>query len=138
MKYISLFLATIISFNSFAQCPKPVQYVEKGNTVNCTGFLFSPEKELELRIKNEEYKLLMEQTNLYIQQLEFYKKEVETREKIIKIQEDKVELWKNSADNYSTKYLELKDKQQREEYYLFASGIGVTLMTALALSQLTK
>jgi len=127
----------LFAIPALAECPKPVQYYDKGQSVNCSGYLFSPEKELQLRLRNEEYKLLVEQTKLYIQQLEFYKKEVEALEKISKKQEEKVELWKTSSETNLNKYLELKEKEQQQEYIIFIAGIGTTLLTALSISQLT-
>jgi response regulator RpfG family c-di-GMP phosphodiesterase len=54
----NLFAAAFIfftSFQSFADCAKPVTSLKEGTTAPCTGYLFSPEKELEVRLKVSTY-----------------------------------------------------------------------------------
>lgn len=138
MKILASILIALLPLQTLAECVKPVQYLQSGDRATCTGYLFSPAKELELRIKNEEYKLLTEQTRLYIQQLEFYKKELEVNDKLIKKQEEKTELWRTATETYSDKYLQLKEKQQSQEYYFFGAGVLATLLTTLSVAQLTK
>lgn len=41
----------LYSFPGYAKCGKAVQFVEAGKPAPCSGFLFSPEKEQEVRIK---------------------------------------------------------------------------------------
>jgi len=48
-------LVILLSFNiAYADCP-PVKRIEKGQISECTGYIFSPEKELEVRIRYEQY-----------------------------------------------------------------------------------
>jgi len=56
----------LLSNVAFATCDKPVTYLGQGSTSPCSGFLFSPEKELEVRIlvetlkKDQEIKTILE------------------------------------------------------------------------------
>jgi hypothetical protein len=53
---LSLFLSIVLySGYSFAACPKPVTYLTEGQTTQCSGYLFTPDKELEVRTKLVEY-----------------------------------------------------------------------------------
>lgn len=53
-------IISLIIFISSAVCDKPVAYLQKQEKAPCTGYLFSPEKEQELRLTNERQKLLLE------------------------------------------------------------------------------
>ncbi|PCI45898.1 MAG: hypothetical protein COB41_00480 [Proteobacteria bacterium] len=59
-KILSFILCIFLSVPAFGKCDKPVSYLSKGSTVSCTGYLFSPEKELEVRLKVEKYNFLEE------------------------------------------------------------------------------
>lgn len=54
MKRIALAIL-FLSTQSFAVCTKPVTLLEEGAKTECTGYLFTPEKELEVRIKVANY-----------------------------------------------------------------------------------
>lgn len=55
-KAISLILSLFLYLEySFAACDKPVNYLQEGTTTPCSGYLFTPEKELEVRIKIANY-----------------------------------------------------------------------------------
>jgi hypothetical protein len=54
MKYFAAFLMFTSSL-AHAGCPTPVSYLTEGSKASCNGYLFSPEKELEVRTKLEHY-----------------------------------------------------------------------------------
>lgn len=57
-------LALLITFSSSAySCEKDVTYLEKGTATPCEGYLFSPDKEKEVRYKVESYKYVNEFAN---------------------------------------------------------------------------
>lgn len=53
---VVLFILLYVSSSIATTCPQPVSYLKEGTTVPCTGYLFDPEKEQEVRIKLEELK----------------------------------------------------------------------------------
>lgn len=60
-KSLSLFLSIFLYLQySFGDCSKPVQYLTEGKPAPCTGYLFSPEKEKEVRQKVEDHSRLLE------------------------------------------------------------------------------
>lgn len=59
----TLILSLLIFNLTWAACNKPVTYLTEGSTTLCTGYLFSPEKELEVRIKVENFDNIMEIKN---------------------------------------------------------------------------
>lgn len=52
---ISLLLITNLTW---AECSKPVTYLTEGSTTSCSGYLFTPDKELEVRTKVLQYDTL--------------------------------------------------------------------------------
>lgn len=62
-KFLLVFIL-IIAQIGYASCPKNVVYLKQKEPAPCTGFLFSPEKEQELRLHNEERKLLLQINHL--------------------------------------------------------------------------
>lgn len=58
-KIISLILSIqIYSGYTFAECSKPVTYLQEGTPAICSGYLFTPEKELDVRLKITNYEKL--------------------------------------------------------------------------------
>lgn len=50
MKSLSLFISLIfVAQVSFAKCEQPVTYLMEGSKTSCNGYLFTPEKEMEVR-----------------------------------------------------------------------------------------
>jgi len=47
----------LFSINSWGACDKPVSAINEGEPAKCTGFLFTPEKELDVRLKISSYEL---------------------------------------------------------------------------------
>jgi len=59
-KIISLILSILLySQFTFADCLKPITYLETGATTQCSGFLFTKEAELENREKLVQYDYLV-------------------------------------------------------------------------------
>lgn len=138
-KIISLVLSSVVTCNAFAtECPKPVQYVLENEKVNCTGYLFSPTKEAEIRLKNEDYKTLLEQTKLYLEQIDNLKQQVATVEKIAEKEKQKAELWRTSAEQTTEKYISLQERTDVRDYVFLLSGIGLTVLAAWSLGQVNN
>lgn len=139
MKAIALILVSCIMTGPvLAQCPKPVIHLEKGEQAPCSGYLFSPQKELELRIKNEEYKVLLEQSKIYIQQTELYRKELEVTEQIINKEQAKTEVWRKAAEDSTARYIKLEEARTTRDWIFLVSGIGLTVLSGWAIGQAAK
>lgn len=130
-------ISYLISFQALA-CPQPVTPLKKGEQAPCTGFLFSPEKELELRIRNEEYKLLLEQSNLYLQQKELFVKELATTEKIAEKEREKAEIWRKLAEESSLKYIESEEDRGFRDWLFLIAGVGLTVAAGYAVGAASK
>lgn len=138
-KVISLILGSVVTCNALAiECPKPVQYVLENEKVNCTGYLFSPAKEAEMRLRNEDYKTLLEQTKIYLEQIDNLKHQVVTTEKIAEKEKQKAELWRSSAEQTTEKLISLQDRTTVRDYVFLVSGVGLTVLAAWGLGQINN
>jgi len=133
--YIVSLLLLVFSSRLYADCEKAVTFLNEGQVSPCTGYLFSPEKELEIRIKNEEHKLLLEQTKAYIQTIDVYKKQVEITEKIAEKEQQKSELWRTRAEDITLKYTKQQQMRSWKDWIYFGVGIVTTVVAGWSLGQ---
>lgn len=137
MKLLAVLLSLSLTTKAFSEC-KPVTPLNKGDVAPCTGYLFTPEKELELRIKNEEYKILLEQSKLYLQQKELYQSQIADLEKIATKEREKSELWRNAAETTTEKYVKLEESRTTRDWVFLVSGVGLTVLSGWAIGQAAK
>lgn len=133
-----IILSFFISSLSFAECLKPVQIVEKGNSATCTGFLFSPDKEREVRTKVTDYELLLQRQDLLIQQKELYKELYEKSETQITLEREKTETWKQAATKATNELMSTQNSRMQRDYLFFGAGILTTLLAGYALGAASK
>lgn len=134
-KFLAILLSISLPISSFAECTKPVTSLEEGSITPCKGFLFTPEKELEVRIMVKEYELLEQETktlNLIIDKQD--KKSIEFN-KIIDLEQQKTELWKTRAEDITFKFVEIEEKRTRRDFAFILMGIGLTVLSGFAIGQ---
>lgn len=122
---MKLFLSLLIIFNlSFAratECSKSVSYLNKSDQAPCSGYLFSPEKEQEVRIKSESFDLMKQSNDLY-------KSEIDVLNQRLKLTQE-------HAQSLETFFYDRKDK---EWYVNMAFFFGGVLVTAFIASNVNK
>jgi len=62
IKFISILVSILLSIPTMA-CEKPVQSLSIGDISPCSGYLFSPKKEQEIRLKVAQFDLLKKYSN---------------------------------------------------------------------------
>jgi CHAT domain-containing protein len=138
----SKLFATALSLSLFANsalaCEKPVTPLTQGQQAPCTGFLFSPEKEKQLRLLNEDYQLLLEQSQLYLKQKELYKQELEETDKIVEKEKQKAELWRKVAEDTTLKYTQVQEARGTRDWLFLIGGVVLTIGAGYALGQAAK
>jgi len=137
-KVTTCLVLVMFSTSGLANCLRPVTPLKKGEHSPCTGFLFSPQKELELRIKNEEYKLLQEEVRVFLLKKDFYIKEIEESEVIINKEREKAELWRKLAEDTTLKYTKLQDNRGYRDWLFLIGGVVLTVGSGYALGQAAK
>lgn len=135
-KIMALLVSLSLAVNCLAtECSVPVKSLEEGSPAQCKGFLFSPAKELEVRLMKKDYdlyKLEVETTNAIIDR--YQKKEFEF-EKVIELESKKADLWKTRAEDITLKYVSLEENRGRRDFMFILAGVGLTVLSAWAMGQ---
>lgn len=112
---ISLLFSLLVS-TSHAACDKPVTALQEGQAAPCTGYLFTPEKELEVRFKTNTYDKLTELTKKQDEMIDVLNLRIDNNQKQISLYEQKIQ------QNQSTEFY------QKLLYF----GLGVLTTTVIA------
>lgn len=132
-RLISLVVCLLIAFPAFGQeCEFSVTKLETGQESPCEGFLFSRNKELEVRQQVMDYEQLQEQQKLYIQQIDLHKQEAELSQKEADKQEEKVKLWQDRAEEITLKYTEAQDNRGYRDLFFLVGGVLLTVGAGFA------
>lgn len=136
-------LATILAFALSGQavaeeCQAPVTVIQSGQASPCDGFIFSKQKEAEVRYKIIDYDLLTEQSKLYLQQKELYQKALEDSEQISDKETQKSELWRQNAEKATQKLTEQHDSSYTRDLVAFGLGLLTSIATVYALHNVSK
>lgn len=133
---MALLVSLSLAVNCLAtECVVPVKTLEEGSPSPCKGFLFSPAKELEVRLMKKDYelyKLEVETTNAIIDR---YKKKEYEFEKIVELESKKTELWKTRAEDITLKYVTIEENRGRRDFMFVLTGIGLTVLAGYAIGQ---
>jgi peroxiredoxin family protein len=136
-KLITTVLLSSFSSSALAEC-KAVTPVNAGEIAPCSGFIFSPEQELKVRLLNEDNKFSKEQIKVYLEQKEFYKKELELTEQIIELEKQKTEAWKVQAEKSSEQLIKMQERQSIRDWVFLTSGVLITVAAGYAVGQVAK
>lgn len=120
---------------SFSDCVKDVTSVIKGDIVKCDGYLFSPEKELKVRIMSEENKYFKQQIELLDKQINLITESMKIQESITSKEREKAELWRIRAEDSTKKLIESEDGRGRRDLLFVIGGVLLTLGAGYAASQ---
>lgn len=135
---ISFTLSLLISTQSFAKCKNPVTILEQGVPAPCSGYLFSPDKELEVRLKIEENGLLQKQIELKDLTITNLYKDAIKSSQIVELEEKKAELWRTRAEESTKKLVESENGKSGRELLFFILGMAATVGAGLAIGAASK
>lgn len=136
---VSLVITSLLqSFSASAACPKPVQFLKKGQATPCEGYLFSKEKELEVRIAVEESKVDKKQLKLKDLSIKALNESLELSDKIANKEREKAELWRTRAVDITKEYTKSKKNSTIKSIALILAGVGLTLGSAWAVKQVGR
>lgn len=134
-RLIALILAISLPISSFAECTKSVTLLPEGASAPCKGFLFTPEKELEVRIMTKEFELLEMETKSLNQIVDKQKKKEVEFNKIIDLEQSKTELWKTRAEDITLKYVTVEEKRTTRDFWMVVLGVALTVGAGYAVGQ---
>ena len=136
-RLIILLLSLSITFPAWA-CDKPVLRLLKNEKAPCEGFLFSPEKELELRLLDTEHKFLLKAGQVKNNLIEFYKTNEETTYEIIEKERQKSEVWRNVAEKNTLELVKTQESRGQRDWLFFVGGILCIVAAGWSLGQVAK
>jgi hypothetical protein len=135
-KLMALILALSLPLNSFAaECSAPVKLLEEGSSAPCRGYLFSPEKELEVRIKYKEHSLIKDELDSLNKMVEKLQKRDAESEKILQLEVEKTELWKTRAEDVTLKYTTVEENRGKRDLLFVLLGVGLTVLAGWSMGQ---
>src|SRR5690606_28862076 len=126
-KLLCLVLAVCMSTTAFANCPKPVTSLEQGAQAPCSGFLFSKEKEREVRLMAEDYKLLQEEVEIKNKKLELTLKDLRLSDDIILKERERAELWRLTAEKSTLELVKVNENRGNRDLLMILLGVVVTV-----------
>ena len=109
MKYILCFILFFTS-TSYGICNNPVTYLQENDKVPCSGYLFTPEKELEIRTKISNYERL---------------------ENVIQKQDLLIDVLNKRVDNQIQQNINLSNELQKKENETYWQKAGFFVLGAL-------
>jgi len=125
MRTLTLLISFVLfSQNINAQCQQPAKYLEQGSPAPCSGYLFSPEKEAELRLMSQNQELKDKKTQLLQEQLLL-------SESITIKERERAEMWRIAAEESSKKAL-------TNDYFMILLGVGLTVLAGWSIGQVGR
>ena len=125
-----------VSYTCYA-CP-PVLYIKEGTPAPCTGYLFSPEKELELRIFKSDYEFLQKELEIQRSLTELHRLNVVTMGQMLDKSREIEELWRKAAIENTKQLVSMQESRDRRDWLYFAGGILATVAAGYAIGQAAK
>lgn len=109
MKISNIILAGMFACNvAIADCGQPVSYLKQGQPASCTGYLFSPEKEKEVRDIVQKYPVMVELNS--------------KQEELINTLDEQVKLNQQISMNLRQELRDKEKNQTTENIIYFALG----------------
>ena len=130
-------LSFTIAFPMMA-CEKNVYRLLKDEAAPCEGFLFSPEKELELRLLDTEHDFLLKELEVKDRLINLYKDEGLASSEIISIERHKTELWRSVAEENTLALIKVQENKGYRDWLFFVGGILCTVAAGYSLGQASK
>lgn len=137
-KLLCLVLAIMIPFQTFAECPKPVTLLEQGASAPCSGFLFSKEKEKEVRLMNEDYSLVKQELEIKNKKIDILMYDRTLSDNIIEKERSKSELWRITAEKSTLELVKVNEDQGNRDLLMILLGVVVTVGAGYAVGQASK
>jgi len=133
-----LVVSLCLPVQAMADCPKPVTLLDEGAPAPCRGFLFTPQKELEVRILNEDNKLLNDEIKFKDLKIDKLGKSLTESDKIIDLEKQKTELWRSKAEDSTKKLIESEDGRGKRDLLFVILGVALTVGAGFAVGAASK
>lgn len=137
-RLLSLLLAINLSSPAYADCSKPVTFLDQNTPAPCRGYLFTPEKELEVRIMSKEFDIQVTELAQDDEIIKKLTKKNSDYDAILEEREKISELWRAKAIDSTSKYIDSESNRQTRDMIFLGSGVLLTVLAGWALGQVHK
>jgi hypothetical protein len=138
-KALILSLITLLAAGpGYAQASQPVKALKKGEPSPWDGFLFSLEKEQEVRLKIEYYKLIQVELELHKEQKELFRQELSLSKQTIEKEQQKSEAWRKLAESSTLELSKMQEARGSRDWLFVVSGVVLTVGAGWAIGQAAK
>lgn len=137
-KLLCFILVIAMSSQALAECANPVTALDQGAQAPCRGYLFSPQKEKEIRLLNEDYKLLKDEVAYKDTKIKLMGTNLSLADEILQKEREKTELWRLTAEKSTLELVKTNEGQGRRDLYMILLGVLVTVGAGYALGQVDK
>jgi hypothetical protein len=133
-----LSLSLAIPTPVYAKCEKQVKLLNVGDKAPCRGFLFSPEKELDIRIVIQESELQDKEIEYKDKKIKLLLKDLTVVDSIIDKERQKSELWRIRAEESTLKLVESEQGRGKRDFWFVVLGVALTVGAGYAVGQAAK
>lgn len=121
-----------------ASCAQPVFHLNPNQAAPCEGYLFSPEKEKQLRLLQETSDFIQQEADLKDKEITLYKQKNVDLEAAEKEEAQKAEIWRKSSEDSTQKLIEADKDRSFRDWAFLATGVVLTVAAAWAVGQAHK
>lgn len=133
--YILILLHTT---STFAGCVNNVTLLNKGQASPCKGFLFSEQKEEEVKNIYTDYKLLKEESELYKKKEDNYKESLKIKDLMYKEQSEISNLYHTKLVETTKEYIKSQDGRGTRDLLFFSAGVLAVLLSSIIVKNVVK
>lgn len=119
-------------------CASPVVPISKGAVASCTGFLFSPSKEQQVRLVNDDYDFMKQQVDILSKQKAFTQGQVDDLQSAVDSQKKEINLWRTDDINNSQKLIKAEEGRGTRDALFLGGGVLITLILSIVANNLRK
>ena len=138
LKKIIIVINCLVLFSSqicYSVCEKPVKLLNQGDSAPCTGYLFSPDKNRELFIINEEHKIFKKQLEIKDLMINNLDKNIKLHEEILDKSRKQTDIWETKAKESTEQLFKVQESQGKRDFMFILLGVGLTVFAGWAVGQ---
>lgn len=117
-------------------CAQPVQPLNMGQSAPCTGFLFSPAKEKQVRLINDDYSFTKQEVDVLSKQKVFLQSQLNDLQGVVNDQKKEINIWRLDDINNSQKLVKVEEGRGTRDALFFGGGVLAALVFALIANSL--
>lgn len=119
-------------------CSDPVTPLTKGALAPCTGYLFSPAKEHQFRLINDDYTFMQQEVDNLSKQKVFLQGQLNDSQAIIDDQKKEINIWRIDDIDNSQKLVKAEEGRGTRDALFFGGGVLAALLFAIIANSLRK